>query len=178
MWLDPSCFMSAPGTLSLVISLVLSAVWIEQVCLHTATCLNTPLMRLLTLGFRLCFLCVCVLMWYSLNAVNEGGQTSLCVSVWIWVWLKKWNGGFIWNVTPVYYYILSEFKEIIPQWLEQMQIIRFSALCTHSAKLIRSVSTQRNSLHLIMLQNHLFNSLNILRHEKIRARLPIKDNDK
>lgn len=54
-WLDLSCFMSAPGTLSLVISPVLPVFWIKQVCLHTATCLNTPLMRLLTLGFQLGF---------------------------------------------------------------------------------------------------------------------------
>ena len=55
MCLDLRCFMSAPGTLSVVISLVLSVSWIKQVCLHTATCLRTPLMRLLTLGFRLCW---------------------------------------------------------------------------------------------------------------------------
>lgn len=60
MWIDLSCFMSAARTLSLVISLVLSVFWIMQVCLHTATCLNTCLMRLLTLGFqqRVC-MCVC-----------------------------------------------------------------------------------------------------------------------
>lgn len=50
--------------------------------------------------------CACVLMWYSLNAANEGGQMSLCVSVRMWVWLRKWNAGFIWNATPVYYYCI------------------------------------------------------------------------
>lgn len=72
MWLDPSRFMSAPGTLSLVISLVLTVFWIKQVCLHTATCLNTPLMRLFTLGIQRC-----VLVWFSLHAMKEGGQMFL-----------------------------------------------------------------------------------------------------
>lgn len=43
------------------LSLLLSASWIKQVCLRTATCLNTPLIRLRTLGFQQCsffsFLC-------------------------------------------------------------------------------------------------------------------------
>lgn len=61
MWLDPSCFMSAPGTLSLFISLVLTVSWIKLICLHTATCLTTLLMRLLTLGFppSTFFVCMC-----------------------------------------------------------------------------------------------------------------------
>lgn len=78
MWLDPSCFMSAPGTLSLVISLVLSVFWIKQVCLHTATCLNAPLMRLLTLGFRLCFF-VCVFWCDTLLMLWMREDRCLCV---------------------------------------------------------------------------------------------------
>lgn len=35
MWVDLSCFMSAPGTLSVVISLVLSVIWIRQTCQHS-----------------------------------------------------------------------------------------------------------------------------------------------
>lgn len=128
-------------------------------------------------GISAGFFCACVLMWYSLNAAIERGQMSLCVSVWMWVWLKKWNGGLIWNVMLVYYYIPSEFSGIIP--VTGANANDYIHCNMHSFSLINTFNLHtRNSLYLITLQNHLLNRPNILRHKKIRACLLIKDTDK
>lgn len=58
------------------LSLVFTASFMKQVCPHTATCLNTSLMRLLSVGFQLC-VCVCVLAFLYDSVQNGGGQVSL-----------------------------------------------------------------------------------------------------
>lgn len=59
----------------------------------------------------------------------------LCVFLCVYVGLcEKFFTKWIYFKNAIYYHILSEFMEITQQWLKEMQIIRLSALFTHSAE--------------------------------------------
>lgn len=121
LWCDLSCFMSASGTLSLNITLLLCVSWIEQVCLHTAT----SLMRLFTLGFFF-FLCMCfdalLMLWM---------KDGRCVCVFLCVRLtERWNEMDLFK--NVCQRILCESEPIRQQWLREVLITGQSALLTHS----------------------------------------------
>lgn len=155
MWLVVSRFMSAPGTLSLVISgapCLLDHAGLpthSHLSVHSSDEITQTGISAVFLFFVVVF--ACVLMWYSLNAVNEGGQLSLyvfCVDV-----------SLAWETNCRIFFACSL---LCHEWIQTTKTgVNTKLLDSVHYELIHlicSVIIKRNSLQLITLQNHLLNN--------------------